>query len=167
MANPEANSDQGSSSLSSGFGLVRFRPDGTIVFENRSVAPSTSGQEAGLLPGWPVVFSVLDNDGRRPAAYLPTLKFKGTDRPLVQIVEESSREVIYSVRVRESQFRPPVFRAGNYTIRCGQPGTSSWRELKRISSLPASVKKVMLIDFSQPAPGKPKMHASHLPRQNQ
>ena len=155
VANPEANSDQGSSSLSSGFGLVRFRPDGTIVFENRSVAPSTSGQEAGLLPGWPVVFSVLDNDGRRPAAYLPTLKFKGTDRPLVQIVEESSREVIYSVRVRESEFRPPVFRAGNYTIRCGQPGTSSWRELKKISSLPASVKKVIVIDFSQSATLKP------------
>jgi len=155
VGNPEAVADQGSSSLSSGFGLVRFRPDGTIVFENRSAAPSTSAQEAGLLPGWPIVFSVLDNDGRRPAAYLPTLNFKGIDRPLVQIVEESSQEVVYSVRVRGSEFRPPVFRAGNYTIRCGQPGTSSWRELKKISSLPASVKKVMVIDFSQSATIKP------------
>jgi len=155
VANPEATGDQDSSGLSSGFGLVRFRPDGTIVFENRSVAPSTSSQEAGLLPGWPVVFSVLDNDGRRPAAYLPTLKFKGLDRPLVQIVEEARQEVVYTVRVRGNEFRPPVFRAGNYTIRCGQPGTSSWRELKKISSLPASVKKAMVIDFSQSATIKP------------
>ncbi|HNT00477.1 MAG TPA: hypothetical protein PKJ80_00465 [Candidatus Saccharicenans sp.] len=167
VANPEASADQSGSNLSSGFGLVRFLPDGKIIVENRSVTASTSLKEAGPIPGWPVVFSVLDNEGRRPAAYLPTLKFKGLDRPLVQIVEEARQEVVYTVRVRGSEFRPPVFRAGNYTIRCGQPGTSSWRELKKISSLPASVKKVMLIDFSQPAPGKPKMHASHLPRQNQ
>lgn len=151
MANPVTSTDQAGGSQASGFGLVRFRQDGTIVFENWSAADSTSGKEARLLPRWPLVFSVLDNDGRRPAAYLPTLRFKGIDRPLVQVIEEISQEVVYTVRVRGSEFTPPVFRAGNYTVRCGQPGTSSWREIKKLP-LPAGVKKVRLIDFSQPAP---------------
>jgi hypothetical protein len=73
----------------------------------------------------------LDNDGRRPAGYLPVLRFKGIDNPVVQVVEEASREIIYTLRIRGNEFRPPVFQAGNYTVRCGQPGTGNWKRAQK------------------------------------
>ena len=148
VANPVASPDDRSSSNTSGFGLVRFRQDGTIVFENWLAENPGQVKTAGPLPGWPVACSPLDNDGRRPAGYLPVLRFKGIDNPVVQVVEETSREIVYTLRIRGNEFRPPVFRAGNYTVRCGQPGTGNWKELKKISSLPAGVKKVRLVDFT-------------------
>jgi len=143
-----------SSSNTSGFGLVRFRQDGTIVFENWPAENPGQAKDASPLPGWPVVCSLLDNDGRRPAGFLPVLRFKGIDNPVVQVVEEASREIIYTLRIRGNEFRPPVFQAGNYTVRCGQPGTGNWKELKKISSLPAGAKKVRLVDFTSRPPGK-------------
>lgn len=154
VANPVASLADRSSSNTSGFGLVRFRQDGTIVFENWPAENPGQAKDAGPLPGWPVVCSLLDNDGRRPAGYLPVLRFKGIDNPVVQVVEEASGEIVYTLRIRGNEFRPPVFRAGNYTVRCGQPGTGNWKELKKISSLPAGAKKVRLVDFTSRPPGK-------------
>jgi len=154
VANPVASPDNQSWGNPSGFGLVRFKHDGTIVFENWPAENPGQMKAADPLPGWPVVCSLLDNDGRRPAGYLPVLRFKGIDNPVVQVVEEASREIIYTLRIRGNEFRPPVFQAGNYTVRCGQPGTGNWKELKKISSLPAGVKKVRLVDFTSPPSGK-------------
>jgi hypothetical protein len=132
-----------------GYGIVRFeRESRQIVFENwpRNVDPDSP--QAKTYSGWPLKFQQLENDGRKAVAYLPTLKFKGIKNPVVQVVEEKSGEVVYTLRISGDEFRPPLYNPGIYTIRCGEPGTSSWKELRKISSLLPSVKKVLVVDLS-------------------
>lgn len=136
-----------------GYGIVRFeRKTHQIIFENWPRAIDPTSPEAGPYPGWPVVVNQLENDGRKAAGYLPLLKFKGIENPVVQVVEEKGGEIIYTLRIRGTEFRPAVYQAGNYTVRCGEPGTSNWKEIKKLSSLPAGVKKIKLVDFRSGPP---------------
>ena len=61
-----------------------------------------------------------DNDGRKPWGYLPTLQIQGADSAVVQVVEDSTGEILYTVRTPSSSFNPPVFAAGKYTIKVGK-----------------------------------------------
>ncbi|RFT15696.1 MAG: hypothetical protein OP8BY_0071 [Candidatus Saccharicenans subterraneus] len=133
---------------SSGYGLVIFDRNERRVMLDCLVRPENfSEAQYKSYPGWPVSFSQLENDGRKPAAYLPLLQFRGISDPVVQVVDEKSMEVVYTLRIRGAEFRPPVFRAGSYTVRCGEPGTAAWKEIKGVSSLPASVRKNLAIDL--------------------
>lgn len=133
---------------SAGYGLVIFDRNERRVMLDCLVRPDNSPDaQYKSYPGWPVAFSQLENDGRQPVAYLPLLQFRGISDPVVQVVDEKSTEVVYTLRIKGTEFRPPVFRAGSYTIRCGEPGTADWKELKGISSLPSAVRKNLTIDF--------------------
>ncbi|MFO0883167.1 MAG: hypothetical protein U0894_03110 [Pirellulales bacterium] len=39
---------------------------------------------------------------------------------MVQVVEDSTGEILYTVRTPGSSFKPPVFAAGKYTIKAGK-----------------------------------------------
>ncbi len=133
---------------SAGYGLVMFDRNERRVMLDCLVRPDNSPDaQYKSYPGWPVAFSQLENDGRQPVAYLPLLQFRGISDPVIQVVDEKSKEVVYTLRIKGTEFRPPVFRAGNYTIHCGQPGTTAWKELKGISSLPSAVRKNLAVDF--------------------
>lgn len=132
-----------------GFGLVTFdRTTRRITFESLKRPEDTEISELKLYPGWPVAFAQLENEGRKPVAYLPVLKIKGLENPVVQVVEERTGQIVYSLRISGTEFRPVVFRAGNYTVRCGEPGTEHWKEIKGIASLPGTVEKTRVIDFN-------------------
>ena len=64
----------------------------------------------------PVTIDALDNYGRKPTAHLPTLKVEGAENPVVQVIEEASGEVVYTLRIAGRSFRPHVFAPGTYTI---------------------------------------------------
>jgi hypothetical protein len=46
------------------------------------------------------------------------LKFEGNTRPVVQVIEDASGEVLYTLRVHGS-FQPPVYSEGSHTIKIG------------------------------------------------
>ncbi len=72
-------------------------------------------------------FNQLDNYGGAAAAYLPTVVVSGMDDPVVQVEHEPSREIVYTLRVNGTEFRPPVLdRTASYTVRVGEPGTDAW-----------------------------------------
>ena len=60
-----------------------------------------------------------DNDGRKPAAWLPELVITGTPNAVVQMVEEKTGEILYTVRTPGARWQPPVFAPGKYTVRTG------------------------------------------------
>ena len=62
----------------------------------------------------------LDNYGRKPVAYLPTVRVSGQNHPVVQIVEQASGQVVYTLRINGTTFRPKVFSKGAYTIKVGE-----------------------------------------------
>ncbi|MBT3378634.1 MAG: hypothetical protein HN742_02570 [Lentisphaerae bacterium] len=102
-----------------GYGIVRFnRPKRTITMEcwPRYVDPRdpASGSQYG---GWPKTISQLENYGRKPASYLPTVRVRGVANPIIQVVREEGNEVLYTVRVSGLKFSPHVFGPGTYTVR--------------------------------------------------
>jgi hypothetical protein len=85
-----------------------------------------------------------DNDGREPAAYLPELIFKGIGNPVVQIIEESTGDVLYTTRVRGSNYRPKVYAKGKYTIRVGED-LPILKTVQGVQSVAANSKKKLTI----------------------
>jgi len=108
-----------------GYGIARlFRDSRDIVVEiwPRWVDPSRPDAEQYY--GWPVRLNQLDNDGRAAVAYLPNLRVSGMTEPVVQVVEEETGEILYTLRITGNSFRPKVFDSdGTYTISVGEPGT--------------------------------------------
>lgn len=84
-------------------------------------------------PGWPITVGQENNYGRTPAAYLPTLVIEGRTGPVVQIVDESNNEIVYTLRIKGDRFRPKVFKEGIYTIKVGEDGAQA--TLEGIASL--------------------------------
>lgn len=104
----------------SGLGVVRFdkaRRRVTIDCWPFLADPTTDEQ----FLGWPVTVEMLDNYGRKPAAWLPKLEIAGAENPVVQVVDENNREIVYTLRIAGNTFQPHVFGEGTYTVRVSEP----------------------------------------------
>jgi hypothetical protein len=77
-------------------------------------------RDKAQFPGWPITVSMDDNDGRKPVAWLPELVFEGTADPVVQVIEEATGAIVYTVRARGERFRPRVYAPGRYTVKSGR-----------------------------------------------
>jgi len=42
------------------------------------------------------------------------------ENPVVQVINESTKEIVYTVRIQGNQFQPKVFKDGKYTIKIGE-----------------------------------------------
>jgi len=132
---PEANHDK-LTTRAAGFGVVRFnKPERTIAIECWPRNVDVTDPAARQYPGWPKTIRQLDNYGRQATAYLPTLKISGMDDPVVQVIDESSGEIVYTLRINGNEFRPKVFSKGTYTIRVGEQ-PDAMKELTGIEALP-------------------------------
>ena len=118
-ANPPDRTDE--KQRGDGFGVARFnKKNRTVTFEAwPRFADVTAGDKAQFA-GWPITINYADNDGRKPVGWLPEVVVEGTDRPVVQVIEEATQEIVYTIRCENSRFRPPVYKAGKYTIKIGR-----------------------------------------------
>ena len=117
-ANPENIRDE--RQRADGYGIVRFnKKNRTVTFECWPRLPDSQTTQTGQFPGWPITVSMEDNDGRKPAAYLPELIFDDVTDPVVQVIDEDRDEILYTVRVQGSRFQPRVYRLGQYTVKLG------------------------------------------------
>jgi hypothetical protein len=41
------------------------------------------------------------------------------ENPVVQVIYESTGEIVYTVRIQGNRFRPKVFKDGTYTVKIG------------------------------------------------
>lgn len=118
-ANPPKIQDE--KQRADGYGLVRFkRSTREITFECWPRFSDSSQGDQAQFPGWPITVTQAANDGRKPVAWLPLLKFKELENPIVQVIEEATGEIVYTMRVTGKEFQPAVYRTGKYTIRYGQ-----------------------------------------------
>jgi hypothetical protein len=95
--------------------------------------------------GWPVTIDQEDNYGREARAYLPTLEIRGTTDPVVQITEEANDEIVYTLRIEGTSYRPKAFAEGTYTIRVSDGKTS--RILEGVATLEAGESKTIELTF--------------------
>jgi hypothetical protein len=129
----------------SGHGLVRFdKQTRQIAIEcwPRGVDVTQPGARQYL--GWPMTIMQEDNYARPASAWLPRLTCN-VENPVVQVVDEASNEVIYTLRIRGREFSPKVFRSGSYTVRVGEGARR--KEFKGMAAKPekdASIVRIKL-----------------------
>ena len=148
VANPSPKENRDKlTTRAAGFGIVRFnKPDRTITLECWRRNSDVSDPKAGLYPGWPKTIRQTDNYGRKAVAYLPTLKVSGMEDPVVQVIDEADRQIVYTLRIKGREFRPKVFRKGKYTIKVGQQG-GRMKVLRGVRALAPSVQQEIGVKF--------------------
>ncbi|MGH7201010.1 MAG: hypothetical protein ACREJB_10430, partial [Planctomycetaceae bacterium] len=60
------------------------------------------------------------NDGRKVAGHLPELVIEGVANPVVQVIEEQSGEILYTIRAHGGRFQPRVYSTGKHTVKIGR-----------------------------------------------
>ncbi|MBT7983083.1 MAG: hypothetical protein HN584_10990 [Akkermansiaceae bacterium] len=130
---PEKGGDR-LTTRAAGFGVTRINKktrDVTFTCWPRNV--DVTAKDAKPYPGWPFTFNQLDNYGRKAIAYLPSLQINKSNQ-VVQIINEKSKEIVYTIRIKGTTFRPKVFTDGSYTINVGE-GTSlkSFKGIKALN----------------------------------
>ena len=134
---PEKSGDK-LTTRAAGFGVVRIDKktrDVTFICWPRNV--DVSDENAKPYAGWPFTFNQIENYGRKALAHLPKLEVNLPNQ-VVQVIEEKTGEVVYTLRIKGKSFRPKVFAKGKYSIRVGEG--SSVKTIKGIQA--AGGKKV-------------------------
>lgn len=101
-----------------GYGLVTFdkvQKQMHIECWPRYVDPEENPD--GQYAGWPITISQQDNYAKAAVGTLPELDLSACQQPIVQVLDEHSGELIYSLRVREKRFRPRVFAKTKHMVR--------------------------------------------------
>jgi hypothetical protein len=62
------------------------------------------------------------------------ISVRGMDEPVVQVIDEKTNEVVYTLRSPTPKFRPMVFSDGPFTIRVGELGTERVRTFKGVAA---------------------------------
>ena len=118
-ANPEDPSDE--QKRSDGFGMARFdKPTRNITFECWPRFANVSDGDKAQFPGWPITVAMKDNDGRKPFGWLPEIQIVGVADAVVQVIDESSGDVLYTIRSNGATFQAPVYADGLYTLKAGR-----------------------------------------------
>ncbi len=118
-ANPEEISNE--RKRADGYGIARFNKKlRTITFECWPRFSDSREGDKAQFPGWPITINADANDGRKVAGYLPEFVFDGTKTPVVQVIEEASGEILYTVRAAGGSFQPRVYSTGKHTVKIGR-----------------------------------------------
>jgi phosphodiesterase/alkaline phosphatase D-like protein len=141
---PEPNGRHKLTTRAAGFGVVKFnKKTREITLECWPRNVDIMDSNVKQYPGWPRIIRQQDNYGRKAVAYLPTIEVVGMNNPVVQVMDESNDEIIYTLRINGNSYRPKVFKKGKYTVKVGQQGTEKMKILTGIRSLaPGRTKKI-------------------------
>ena len=118
-ANPPDVTDE--KQRADGYGIARFnKTKRSITFECWPRFSDAKQGDKAQFPGWPITVAMDANDGRKVTGWLPELVFEGAPNPVVQVVEEATGDILYTVRVQGARFHPRVYSAGKHTVKIGR-----------------------------------------------
>jgi hypothetical protein len=132
-----------------GYGIIRLnKKTQQITMECWPRYSDPEAPDVHQYPGWPITIQMEDNYGRQPRAWLPPIKTSGLDHPpVIQVIDEETGEIIYTIRAKESSYQPKVFKNGIYTLVVGEPGTKKLKTLTGIEAKWTKEQEEILIDF--------------------
>ena len=117
----------------SGYGIVVFdKAQRRIRIECWPRYADPAQGDGGQYAGWPITIDQEDNYGGRDVAWLPELQVEGLDRPVLEVIDEETNEVVYALRIPGRTYRPRVFRDGLYTVRLLDPETDAFDERRHL-----------------------------------
>ena len=132
VSNPQANGIEPTAlhQRAPGYGIIKFsRSDRSVEFANWPRWVDASGEGADPYPGWPIRIK-QHQSGLPTKLTLPAIDAKGLTDPVVQVVNESDGEVVYTFRIAGSAFTPTVREDGSYTVRVIDTGSGAVTEAK-------------------------------------
>lgn len=116
-ANP--NAPENKSNRAAGFVIARFnKKDRTITAECWPRDADLRKDDAKQFAGWPKVIPQIDNYNPPSWGKLGELTFNRSN-PVVQLIDASNREVVYTLRVSGKKFTPHAPKTGSFTIKAG------------------------------------------------
>jgi len=145
---PERNGGNRLTTRAAGFGVVKFnkkKREITIECWPRNV--DITDRKTKQYPGWPRTIKQENNYARKAAAYLPSIKVSGMRDPVVQVIDEPGGEIVYTLRIKGTSFRPKVFKAGTYTINVGEPDTGKMKTLKNVQSMTSDKSRTIKVSL--------------------
>jgi hypothetical protein len=125
---------------------------GYVVFntKTRTITPYFVAHGVALAAGAPhpqswvkKTITQAANYGRKGSHFLPTLKFNVAD-PVVQVIDESNNEIVYTLRVSGTEFAPHVFKEGNYTVRVTRDSFSTCEKALNAQAAVAAANPMMV-----------------------
>jgi len=146
IANPEEKNRTGTPEMlghdkASGHGIVRLkRSSRQITMECwKLLFDANNPKQGDQFPGWPKTIKLEANYGRKAVAHLPTLKVSGMDKPVVKVIDDTTGDIVYTLRIGGKSFRPKVFSLNPHTVIIGEP---SLGKIQRFDGLvPAKAKR--------------------------
>ncbi|MCH2378094.1 MAG: hypothetical protein MK236_01605 [Pedosphaera sp.] len=119
---------------SSGYGLVRFNTaKQTITIECwRLLFDAAKPKPADQFPGWPRTIHMMENYGRTAADYLPAIEVEGLKDPVIQVINQTTKEIVYTLRIRGKVLRPKIYAKGPHTVKVINPATGKTKTLKGV-----------------------------------
>jgi len=113
-----------------GYGIVRLdRASRTITMECWPRWADPRVPDAEQYRGWPRTF--LQDEMFNPGPQrLATLVIEGLEDAVVQVEDERTGEVVYTVRIVGNRFTPRVDDEGPYTVRVGEPDCHVWKVIQ-------------------------------------
>jgi len=142
---PEENLDK-LTARAAGFGVIKFnKSTRKITFECWPRNVDVTEPKTRQYPGWPVTIAQQDNYGRKPVAYLPTIVVKGHKKPVIQVVNETDGDVVYTLRINGTSYQPKVFKKGTYTVHVTDG--SVIRTIKNVHSIGRADKSAITISL--------------------
>ncbi|SHN32968.1 PhoD-like phosphatase [Cyclobacterium lianum] len=103
---------------STGYGIVIFdKVQKTMSMECWPRYMDPERNPDGQFEGWPMTISQQDNYAKASIGYLPELDLREWNKPVVQVIDEETGELVYGLRVREKNFRPRIFKDRKYQVK--------------------------------------------------
>ncbi|MDW7692877.1 alkaline phosphatase D family protein [Flammeovirgaceae bacterium SG7u.111] len=132
----DPNRYQKAQKRASGYGLITFDTEALTIDTDaiRFLADLDGKPEEARYPGWPKKFDNEENYGKKVAGWLPTLEIKGTESPLVKVIDDNG-ELVYAYRANSNTYAPRVFKLGAYTIEVSEPESGKSRKFEHINSM--------------------------------
>ncbi len=105
-----------------GYGIIEFdRTKQEIKLTNWPRWVDSSRRGAQPCDGWPIIVKQSENGLPRSGWQLEAVSSAGENGALVEVVDEASNEHVYTYRMLEGSFAPPVFKEGRYTVTIRSP----------------------------------------------
>jgi hypothetical protein len=105
-------------SADSGIGYVQIDAAERSVVYNRI---NCSDKHEKSYPGWPIKCKYSAAYNRNHIGYLPAVEVMGSSNAVIQVINENSGELVYSVRSSGTVLLPHVFEVGHYSLIAGEP----------------------------------------------
>ncbi len=135
-----------------GYGIIALnRAERTLTIANWPRWVDPAAENAEPYPGWPITLHQLDNYSRAPAAYLPELLVDGPPDAVIQVEDEVTGEIVYTLRIAGNGLRPPVFSDGPFTVRVGYPDRGDWRVIPGVQPASDESADLLGVSFDPPA----------------